>query len=951
MLHGGAGDDALFGGALLGADSGTDTATYNDVRADYTIGVTTSGGFVTLFTDVTGATGPAVSEGHDTLSGIERIQFSDTTLDLTQKVQLFDSSQHLIGTFDTIQGAVNAANNSGETILVHNGTYQEQVHIGAAQSGLTIIGESQAGVIIQAPDALVSNGVSPSNGRDIDGLITVDQANDVTIKTLTVDGADKGNLVTGANNPTIAGIAYLNSDGGVINGVTVEHVREPDASFGDQRGLGIYVSNSNPSASVPTTPSALEAAALNSIVIENSTVSDFQKGAIVVTFANASIHDNIVTGIGSTGLTAQNGIQLSGSTGSVDDNTITGIGYNNPANAYSYAILTFNNRDLVIDGNHVVGTGPADGSAGIAAIASVGAVATNNDLQNVVDAIDVYADNTFSSDPLTPSVTLSNPTGAFDYSSNTVGAVVPFGVYFDPFTTSTDAFNVTGTAGNDELHGGSVADVLTGGAGNEFLEGRGGADTINGGAGNDTIVWNAGDGNDVINGGFNANPHDDTDTLDVATNGSNLTLSAGSGSFTISSGAGNTATVSEVEEVDITLKGGETVTISGDFTGTGIAQHTITIDGSAGTTGETVDASAMTGDPIDISFTGGAGDDTFIVGSTGANLTFNGGAGNDSIDYSHATAGITVDLGSGHATGGAGTDTLSSVENVTATAFADTITGNGSDNTLSGGDGFDTLTGGAGNDTLIGGETGEVYTVATGEGDKAVYSATLTPANIAPDGAGGWTVTTTGEGTDTLSGIEMVQDGSGHHFLLVGNGGFDTFAAAYAEAVTGDTIVLAAGTYAGDVTIDKSISVVGANYNVAGTGTRGAESVLTGHWTVNAGGPVTINGVEFLNNTPYATGIDDTRLTIASSATVTDSVFYNTRPGGDKPISDIAIHVATTAATDTVSIAGNLITGASTGKYSRPPTARERMRTPPPGEAAQTAAATLARSCGMAARR
>ena len=45
----------------------------------------------------------------------------------------------------------------------------------------------------------------------------------------------------------------------------------------------------------------------------------------------------------------------------------------------------------------------------------------------------------------------------------------------------------------------------------------------------DTIIWNAGDGNDNIDGGNNGTPHDDVDTLKVAADGHNLTLTANGG--------------------------------------------------------------------------------------------------------------------------------------------------------------------------------------------------------------------------------------------------------------------------------------------------------------------------------------------------------------------------------------------------------------------------------------
>ena len=53
---------------------------------------------------------------------------------------------------------------------------------------------------------------------------------------------------------------------------------------------------------------------------------------------------------------------------------------------------------------------------------------------------------------------------------------------------------------------------------------------------------------------------------------------------------------------------------------------------------------------------------------------------------------------------GAGTDTLTSIENLTGSAFDDTLTGDADANVLSGRDGDDTLNGGAGNDTLDGGD-------------------------------------------------------------------------------------------------------------------------------------------------------------------------------------------------------------------------------------------------------
>jgi hypothetical protein len=64
---------------------------------------------------------------------------------------------------------------------------------------------------------------------------------------------------------------------------------------------------------------------------------------------------------------------------------------------------------------------------------------------------------------------------------------------------------------------------------------------------------------------------------------------------------------------------------------------------------------------------------------------------------------VTVSLalqGAAQATGGAGSDTLSNFENLTGSAFADTLAGDGNANVIAGGKGNDTLTGGGGADTF-----------------------------------------------------------------------------------------------------------------------------------------------------------------------------------------------------------------------------------------------------------
>jgi VCBS repeat-containing protein len=100
---------------------------------------------------------------------------------------------------------------------------------------------------------------------------------------------------------------------------------------------------------------------------------------------------------------------------------------------------------------------------------------------------------------------------------------------------------------------------------------------------------------------------------------------------------------------------------------------------------------------------GGAGNDLLFSGPS--NDWLDGGTGNDTASYAHATAGVTVDLSllTAQNTVGAGTDTLTGIENLTGSNFNDSLTGDNNGNIINGGLGNDVLNGGGGDDFLIGG--------------------------------------------------------------------------------------------------------------------------------------------------------------------------------------------------------------------------------------------------------
>ncbi len=135
------------------------------------------------------------------------------------------------------------------------------------------------------------------------------------------------------------------------------------------------------------------------------------------------------------------------------------------------------------------------------------------------------------------------------------------------------------------------------------------------------------------------------------------------------------------------------------------ANDVITVNGTAG-------ADTFQGRDGTQVLNGFGGDDTFAVGV--GNHTLNGGAGNDTVSYSAAAAGVTINLGTGVATTGAWTDSLSAIENATGSSLHDVITGS---------DGVNTINGGGGDDTLIGGGKADILTGGAGA-DTFVYQST-----------------------------------------------------------------------------------------------------------------------------------------------------------------------------------------------------------------------------------
>jgi Ca2+-binding RTX toxin-like protein len=307
---------------------------------------------------------------------------------------------------------------------------------------------------------------------------------------------------------------------------------------------------------------------------------------------------------------------------------------------------------------------------------------------------------------------------------------------------------------------------------------------------------------------------------------SGIALGGGTDSLSIVGSSGADTIAFSGGGVDLNGDGDVDVTFGAGGLG---AIEAYTLNGAGGD-----DTGSATGFTQPLVLNGSAGDDVLSGGS--GNDQINGGTGSDTASYASASAAVTVDLSvtGTQNTKGAGSDTLTAIERLIGSAFADTLSGGPSSDSLDGAAGNDVLAGRGGADTLTGG-TG-VDTLDYSEAGEGVV-VDLSTGNVT-GGAGEDTITGSESVTGSAFADSLVGDanenalagGSGNDVLeggagddeLDGGAGSDT--AVLAKAGGPVTVDLVAGTASGHgadelVAIE---SVVGSSFDdtLLGNGTR-----------------------------------------------------------------------------------------------------------------------------------
>ncbi len=322
-----------------------------------------------------------------------------------------------------------------------------------------------------------------------------------------------------------------------------------------------------------------------------------------------------------------------------------------------------------------------------------------------------------------------------------------------------DAFNMQNSGPGSRVYGGDGADTFN--FGGKFQPG----DVVDGGAGTDTLNLDGGHTGiyfqpvTPLAAGADGSAHGLLLGATSLTNVEKINLAAGSSYGLIF----NDANVAHGQMLAISgqsLKSADSMYVNGAELVSGGA---LNVTGGAG-------ADILIGGNGDDTLTGGAGNDLLDGGPGDDRL--DGGAGNDTVSYANATSYVVVNLQTAgpQNTFGAGTDTLTGIENVIGSAYSDILMASNAGSVLQGGGGPDILDAGAGNDTLDGGSGYDEanYTAATS-------GVTVSLAVSGPQHTGG-------SGTDTLISIEGLTGSAFNDMLtaapgysqLYGAGGADT---------------------------------------------------------------------------------------------------------------------------------------------------------------------------------
>ncbi|MGK0151748.1 peroxidase family protein [Pseudomonas putida] len=797
---------------LSGTDS-YDTAVFSGVASDYSVVVDGNSVIVTDLVDG--------RDGVDRLTGIERLQFSDSAQASGVGTAVNAGPTGHLAILDAVTGLRNDTSVSGQLLRVSNLAVHDADNVSATNASGAINGpvayywqvETLPGSGVYEDITFVAAGeVSRATGATY--RVTDDVAGlNIRVRAVYQDAKGTLEIVDSAANsaptagPTVTGLLVQNQTltANTATIVDADGLSNPQFTFQWQsnRGLGWV----NIAGAISSTFVLTQEQVGQNMRVVVSYVDDFgvqESIASDILDPVANVNDAPTGAVLISDTTPAQGQTLTALTGSIAD--LDGLG------AFSFQWQQGTGGIFT----NIIGATSATFTPGLDQ--------GGQQLQVIVrytDAFGTQESLTSAATAAVPGLTLVGTNGAD---------------------------NLIGSAGNDVISGLDGADQLFGGLGNDILNGGLGADAMNGGGGNDTfVVDNVGDTViEALNGGVDlvqtslasyalgANVESLTYTgvgnfigtgnaLDnVITGGAgNDLLNGGAGADRLVGGLGNDIyLVDNAADVVIEATGGGTDTVRTTLASYGMASNieNLIYTGVGNFFGG--------GNTLDNIISGGAGND-LLNGGIGADRLV-GGLGNDTYMVDNA-GDVVIEAA------GAGTDTVrtslasygmaNNIENLIYTGVGNFFGGgNTLDNVITGGAGNDLLNGGAGADRMVGGLGNDIYVVdnaadvvieTTGAGTDTVrttlasYGMANNIENLIYTGVGNFF-----GGGNTLDNI--ISGGAGDDLLnggigadrLVGGLGNDT----YMVDNTGDVVIEAAG--AGTDTVRTTLASYGMANNI-----------------------------------------------------------------------------------------------------------------------------------------
>ncbi|MEM7470504.1 MAG: calcium-binding protein [Pseudomonadota bacterium] len=789
-LNGGDGDDVLLGGVdadqLIGG-AGFDEASYENAGGSIS---------VNLSDNSAGVGSDADGDTYDSIENVTGSDFSDLIVG-------DDGVNHLrgLGDNDTLVGGGGASDTldggSGEDTADYSGSAAGvQINLG---QGTAFGGDATGDVLLRIENVIGTDFADTLGGADdADNDLFGGLDDDVFLSDTGADHYDGGAGIDELSYLTSAGPISVNLSTGISTGADAEGDSFTEIEiFGGSNFDDIMVAN-----------------ATNVSLSGNGGSDTITGGAGDNLLDGGTGNDRLSAGAGADMVFGGAGLDLIMSSG--DGDTLDGGA----------------DRDTV---------SYADAGAGV--VARLSSVLGDDEISNVEDLIGSdFADQLFGdsnandisggdgADTITGggTDTLSGGNGADLFYVGATGNTIDGGAQIDTVSyagassgvtavlsstigddTLSGVENLVGSTGDDSLIGDLLANDIQAGAGNDTLLGGGGLDTLDGGADTDLLTFagsvvglvvdlsdgsnnqsltlsnfehlEGGSGNDELTG-------DAGDNLILGGSGSD-TIDGGLGSDTLNGGQG-TADWLDYSIISTGIEADLATGANNQSDSFAAFENLIGGSGADSLAGNGLANEIQGGQGAD-TLAGGGGADT-LSGGDGADLiigvsggyVIDGGDQIDTVDYATGGSGITVVLSST-----LGDDTISQVENVVGTSFADDLTGDAQNNEILGGLGADTIAGGGGSDTLDGGAGGgnwlDYAAVATG-----VDVNLSNGSNNQLDMLSNFENLIGGDGADTLLGSTLdneIQGGSGND-SIVGDDGADTIVgAAGSDTLDGGT--------------------------------------------------------------------------------------------------------------------------------------------------------------------